>query len=167
MIVIIVGEMGSGKSTLLKPRFLKKSKKQKLCYALMQKDLGNYPYESNFVEYVNKAVRMKDSMFVIDEAKTCIPRKEPDASKKDFDRKLITWMLNSRKCNNAIFVVFHGLREIPLWLLMYTNYFIRFGTKDQINFQKLRFNSFQPIVDSLEDNPNIPKYQYDEICIRK
>ncbi len=172
MVTLVIGEMGSGKTSYLKSTWLYKTIKKILCYALMRADMGNYEYERNFKQYIEKAVTKSDMLFVVDEAKTAIPKKEPDASqymitgKKKFDYELVTWFLNSRKCNNAIFIVFHGWREVPLWLLMYTNYVVRFRTKDQINIQKRRFESFQPIIDSFENYPTMKRFEYDEIKIQ-
>ncbi len=165
-VVIIVGAKGYGKSSYLKKNFLTVSKKEKLCYALMKQDLGNYKYEGDFRRYVEIGVTKKDTLFVIDEAKTAIPKKEPTPADDEWDKKFVTWFLNSRKCNNMIFIVFHGWREIPLWLLMYIDYVVRFDTKDQLNVQKTRFSSFDDIVESFNVNKTIPKYQYDEIKIR-
>ena len=165
MVTIIVGALGSGKTSLLKNRFLKKTKKQKLCYALMQQDLGDYTYIRDFREYIEQGVKMKDVLFVVDEAVTAVPKKQPDPTKKKFDRELLTWLLNSRKCNNVIFFIFHALQDIPVWLLKYSTFIIRFDTVDQMNFQKTRFASFPTLVNSIKTNPRIPKYQYDEIKI--
>ena len=173
MVNILVGAMGSGKTTYLKNNWLKPTKKEVLCYALIKKDLGNYAYESNFKKYIDKAVLKKDTLFIIDEAKRALPKKEPDPTlfvingKKKFDYDLITWFLNSRKCNNAIFIVFHSFRDIPLWLLMYTNYIIRFGTKDQIHVQKRRFIDSEPIIESFENYPTLNNFSFDEIKIQK
>lgn len=166
-VTIIVGEMGSGKSTELKRRFLSKTKRNVLCYALIQKDMGNYTYDSDFRNLVERGVVMKETMFVIDEARTAIPDAKPQPTKKEWDKKLVTWFLNSRKCGNMIFIVFHGLSEIPVWLLMYTNFLIRYNTIDQINYQITRFRSFPAVVKSLEDFPTIPKFKYDQITLRK
>lgn len=165
-VYLVIGQSGSGKSTFLKTKFLQKSKREKLCYALMKRDLGDYPYESNFRNYIEIGCRKSNTMFVLDEAKTCIPKKEPSPAEDEWDKKFVTWFLNARKCNNMIFIVFHGWREVPLWLLMYTNRVIRFNTKDQIDVQRRRFFSFDEIVESFDAFPKIPLYEFDEIKIR-
>lgn len=165
MIVIITGDFGAGKTTLLKKKFLR-ANKNKLVYALIKKDLGDYPYERDFKEYINKAVLLKDTIFVIDEAATAIPTKQPEPSKKEFDRKLITWFLNARKCNNAIFIVYHTLREVPIWLISYCDYFLRFRTNDLLQHQRNRFISFPSVTKSIDENPTLPNFEYDEIKLR-
>lgn len=173
MIVIIVGDFGAGKTTFLKEKFLNKTQKQKMVYALIKKDIGGNVY-NNFKSYIGDAVKLSNTTFVVDEAATALPRKEPDPSKGKFPLELLTWFLNARKCNNAVFIVYHTLREIPIWLISYSDYFIRFKTNDLIQFQKMRFQSFPNIVQSLEKN-NFPKnirasfgktFFYDELKLR-
>lgn len=165
-IIIVVGDFGAGKTTMLKTQFLKPSKKEKLIYALIKKDLGDYPYERDFKEYINIGVTKANTLFVIDEASTAIPNKQPEPSKKDFDNKLITWFLNARKCNNYIFIVYHTLREIPIWLISYSDYFLRFRTNDLLQHQRNRFISFPNVVKSIDTIPTMKNFEYDEIKVR-
>lgn len=169
-ISIVVGDFGAGKSSMLKTRFLNRSKKEKLVYALMKKDMPDYPYESDFRTYVKKSVRMANSLFVIDEASTCMPTEQPDVHKKGeagiFNRNLLEWFLNARKCNNMVFIVYHAIEEIPKWLVKYCDYFIRFRTNDMLQYQINRFRSFPNIVKSLKEIPTMENFEYDEIKIR-
>lgn len=164
-IYIVVGEMGMGKSTHIKKRFLSKTKRKISCYNLIANDFEGLPCVNDFESFIDEGVFDSNTLFVVDEASTAIPLEKPNP-KKEFGRKLLTWLVNSRKCNNPVFFVFHSLKEIPVWLLMYSNYFIRFNTLDQIDVQKRRFKSYQNIVDSLNDFPIIPKYKWDEFAIR-
>lgn len=166
MIVVLTGDFGTGKSSLIKTKFLK-SNKSVLVYALIKKDLGeNLNYEMNFEKYISKAVKMSNANFIIDEAKTAIPKEEPDAQKSQFERDIITWFVNARKCNNSIFIVYHTLREVPIWLISYTDFFLRFRTNDLLQHQKNRFISFPKIVESLEKYPTLPNFKYHEIKTR-
>lgn len=165
-IIVIVGEQGAGKGSVLKSRFLV-IPKEKLCYALIRADLGeNLTYIRNRDEYINKACTMKDTMFVIDEAQTFFSKKEPDSANNPMDRKMMEWFVNQRKCNNMILIVYHSLRDVPLWILTHTNYFLRFNTKENLNIQKTRFSSHPNIVTSIENYPVIEKLEYDEIKLR-
>ncbi len=129
-------------------------------------DVKRIRSNNNFKQFLREAVKEKDSLHIIDEAKTAIPRNEPEANSSEFEDNLIKWILNSRKVNNFVVVVFHSLRDVPVWFLMYTNYFIRFGTNDQIQHQLNRFQSYESICKSLKENPTISKFEYDEIKIR-
>ncbi len=173
MIVILVGSLGTGKTTYLKKKFLNKTKKNKLIFARVKQDIGGKVY-TNFKDYVSDAVLLSNTTFVVDEAKTAIPRNEPDVSKNKFGVDLITWFVNSRKLNNPIFIVYHSLRDIPVWLLGYTNYFIRFTTIDQFQHQKNRFQSFDSLCERLKSPKQFSKcykeygktFYYDEILIQ-
>lgn len=169
-VVIIVGDFGAGKSTYLKNNFLNKTKKKKFVYALMKRDMPNLPYYSDFVEMVSDGVKVTDSLFVIDEASTCMPREQPDTRKggrKGEDAKLIlTWFLNARKCNNMIFIVYHALEEVPKWLVKYSDYFVRFRTNDMLQYQINRFRSFPSIVQSLQKYPTLPNFKFDTVKLR-
>lgn len=166
MVNILVGDFGTGKTTYLKKNFVNRTKKDKLIYALISKDFDGLPCERNFKTYVDKAVSKKDTLFIIDEARTAIPKQEPDVSRGDFDRNLITWFLNARKCNNFIFIVFHSLREIPIWLISYSDMFIRFRTNDLLQHQINRFQSFPAIVESIHEQPTMKNFDWQEITIR-
>ena len=168
MISCIVGDFGMGKTTLLKS-FIKKAEihgKDRLAYAVIKKDMGNVEYEGSVLNYVNIATRKKDTLFLIDEASTFLPKKQPEPLKRKFDDDLIKWLINARKCNNMVFFVFHALEEVPHWLIKYLTYFIRFNTQDMLKFQKMRFSDFPKIVQSLTENPSIPKYEYDQVQLR-
>jgi len=166
MVNIVVGDFGTGKTTYLKNNFVLKTKRDTLIYALISQDFGGLHCERNFKKYVDLAVTKSNTLFIIDEAKTAIPKQEPDVSRGDFDYKLVTWFLNARKCNNFIFIVFHSLREIPIWLISYSDMFIRFRTNDLFQHQLNRFQSFPPIVESIKEFPNMPNFTWDEITIR-
>lgn len=166
MKIILVGASGMGKTTEIK-RHIAKSKKTKLGYALISQDFeGVIPIERDFKTFVDKAVKMKNTMFIIDEASTALPNEQPDATKNTFERNLKIFFLNSRKCNNVVFIVYHTMREVPVWLIAYANYFLRFNTSDQLQHQLTRFQSFPTIVKSIQENPIIPKYEYEELFIQ-
>lgn len=163
-VILLTGAKGSGKTTLIKTKFLI-SKKNKLAYTLIGSDL-NIPSESNFNKYLDKAVFLNNTIFIVDEASTAIPWRRPDPTKREFDRKLVTWFLNSRKCNNYIFIVYHSIEEIPHWLIKYLDYILRFRTTDLLQYQIQRFKSFDKIVESLKSYPHIQNFEYDEIKLQ-
>ncbi len=175
MVTVVIGDFGTGKTTYLKEKFLKHSKKKKLVYALISKDFGGIPTFRNFKMYMNEASKMSDSVFIVDESATALPRKEPDPTKNPFNYQLLCWFLNARKCNNSLFLVFHTMREVPIWLIAYSDYFIRFRTNDLMQHQIMRFSSFPNVVKSLEKPPTQfnksfycygKKFDYDEIRVR-
>jgi hypothetical protein len=166
-IIIIVGAMGSGKTTLMKEKFIKGCKMNAEAFAPKPKDFAeckNVKVYPDFTFMLKNSKNKVDTLYVVDEAFTVIPKKEPDVTKQ-YEKDLAEWLVNSRKCNNLIFMVFHSLKQVPTWLLAYSEVFIRFGTMDQLQFQKNRFDSFPPVVESLEKYPRIKKYEYDEIIL--
>ena len=167
MVSIVIGGFGEGKTTMLKTNYLKKTKNKKRIYCLVKNDFADLGLqaERSFKVFVRDAVKQTNTMFVVDEARSALKHKEPDAE-KEHDRLLITWLLNARKYNNMVFIVFHSFHEIPVWLLMYSHYILRFNTQDQLNYQRTRFSSYPNIVKSIDDFPTIQKYEYDEIKIR-
>lgn len=165
MISVIVGSFGYGKTTYLKNTFLNKSRKEKLIYALIGQDFNEHKTIRNFKIFVDDAVKMSDTIFVVDEAKTALPQKEPDANKNPFERNLLTWFLNARKCNNNIFIVYHTLRQVPVWLIGYIDYLVRFGTTEQRKYMLNRFDGIEPIIASLKKYPTIKKFDKDVIKI--
>ncbi len=170
-VAIVMGFFGSGKTTMIKRDFLSKvqDKNRILCYALVKKDLGDYTYIMNKYKFIDIAYKRVNTLFIIDEAKTFFPKDDPDPDDLHHDShnlKMIKWFINARKFNNVILIVYHGLRELPLWLLMYSFWFFRFNTNDQINYQLTRFGSYPTIVESLTKYPKIDLYDYDEIKIR-
>lgn len=168
MVAIITGEMDMGKTTYVKEHFFNKSKKKKMVYALIKKDFKeDVIFFNNIKPFAAEAVKLHDTIFFVDEAKTCFTHDELDPTRKDpLDRNLLIWLENSRKVNNAIFISFKMLRDIPLWLLGYTQHLVRFKTMDQLDRQITRFKSFPTIVESLETYPTLERFDCDEIKIR-
>lgn len=166
-VYLIAGDFGTGKTTFLKSYIepAAKAKKEILVYCLMSKDFGTYPTIRNKKQYVDTAVTKANCLFLVDEAKTFFPGDDPDPE-KPHGYKMIKWLLNARKANNPIFIVYHTLRELPLWLVGYADYLIRFRTNDLLQYQCNRFQSFPPIVKSLTESPTLPNFEYDEIKIR-
>lgn len=157
-----------GKTTLIKKKFLR-TQKNKMVYALMSDDFLDVPkikVVRNFKQFVSEAINHKDTIHIVDEAKSAIPRNEPEANKNEFEDNLIKWFLNARKYNNFIILIYHSLRDIPVWLLMYTKFLLRFNTLDQLDRQTMRFNSYPNIISSIKENPTIKKFEYDEIKVR-
>lgn len=167
MVTIVVGEMGWGKTTYLKEWLdrAKQRNKGSLIYCCVSEDFRNENPITSRAKYLDQAVKMKNTLFIVDEAVTFMPSEKPDIEKKE-GWQLYTWLVNSRKLNNMIFVVFHSLRDVPLWLLMYTKVFARFQTMDQVNVQARRFKSYTPLYNNLQKFPSLPKFECEEILLR-
>lgn len=164
---IIVGRRGEGKTTFLKETFLKKSKKDKYVFARVTDDYLDVPNVKLFTDFTEflKVVKTKsDIIIVIDEAYTVLPKEIRIGNVTD--ESIIVFLVNCRKLNNFVFIVNHSLKQTYLWELDYADFFVRFNTNDLIQHQKNRFVSFEEITDSLERNPKINKFEYDEIIIR-
>lgn len=166
-IIIVVGEMGSGKTTEVKKRFVKPTKSQVKVYAPKPKDFaecGNIKVYKDFLYLLKSSYEDVDTLFIVDEAFTVIPKEEPDI-RKEKEKMMADWLVNSRKCNNFIFWVFHTFKQVPTWALGYSEIVMRFNTKEQLQHQKLRFQSFPKLVASFDQYPTIPKFEYDTIVL--
>lgn len=163
-VFVLAGEFGSGKTTLLK-HYLKKidPKKKRMLFALVKNDLGSDIIKSS-KEFFAEAVNSKDTCMIIDEARIALPKSIPD-NPGEHDLRILTTFINARKLNNIIFIVYHSLGEIPLWLLKYTDILLRFRTKDQLQYQRARFASFANIVESIDNFPSIEKFEHDQIIL--
>lgn len=167
MVTIIIGDYGTGKTTLLKKKFLSHTKRNKKIIAPVPEDFPNMKVETDFEAYMKDAVKLTNTFFVVDEAVTCIPMKQPDASSNDHNKRVLTWLVNARKFNNAIFFVYHDFNETPLWIFRKADFVLRFQTNDQLDIQKRRFITFPKIVRSFEAEQQPTGWGvYDEIIPR-
>lgn len=163
-VIGIVGEMGSGKTSYIK-NFAKKLKtKNIVCYLRISDDWKDESVKTftNFVEFIKYANTQTNTLFIIDEAFTCLPKKLNIKMNKpnDINNLLADFLVNCRKLNNFIFIIYHSLSQIPTeWLIPYLNYLVRFKTNDLMQFQINRFKSFANIVDNLIRFKTIEKYK--------
>lgn len=167
-VVALAGQTGSGKTTFVK-NMTANSKKNIFAYVRIEKDFKRGKVFTNFMDFLKVTSQKSNSIFFIDEAFTCLPKTlsaRPDKP-NSVDNLIIDLLVNARKLNNFIFIVYHSLSQVPTqWLIPYLDYFVRFNTQDMLQFQKTRFSSFPQIYNSLETYPEIPKLSCDEIKMR-
>ena len=78
----------------------------------------------------------------------------------DMNNKLADFLVNCRKLNNFIFIIFHSLSQIPSeWLIPYLDYLIRYKTNDLLQYQISRFKSFANIVRNLIEVKTVPDFK--------
>lgn len=163
-VIIIVGEMGSGKTTYIKNFSSRLKDKQTLIYLRLKDDYEGKKVKkfTNFMDFINQAKKSKDTLLLIDEAFTCLPKQLTIKMNNPSHphNKLADMLVNTRKMNNFLFIILHSLKQIPTeWLLDYCDYLVRFNTKDKLQYQINRFETFPNIVESLEKIPKLPKYK--------
>lgn len=150
----LVGITGSGKTTLIKQYAKKAIGKEIICYARIESDIdikGAKVY-TDFLQFLDAVVRAKDCIIIIDEAFTCLPKKLNIKIGKPNDphNKIADLLVNARKMNNFVFILFHAFSQVPTeWLIPYLDYFIAFLTNDLMQYQIQRFRSFPLIVEYL------------------
>jgi hypothetical protein len=163
-VIIVVGDFGTGKTTLIKNYLLKAKGRKVKIFALVRNDYKENVY-TDFKKYVYDVVNVKDTFCVIDEAKAVLPKKIPDTPKPHIER-FLKFLINARKLNNFVFIVFHALHEIPIYLIGYADRFMRGRTNDLLQYQKNRFMSFPPVVKSIDDFPTLENFEFDDIKLR-
>lgn len=167
----LVGDMGSGKTTFVTKNFCEKTKREILCYLRVRSDfpIKRAKVFTNFMDFIATANTKTNCIFFIDEAFTCLPKRlniRPDKPDK-IDNQLADFLVNARKLNNFVFIVYHSLNQVPTdWLISYLDYFVRFRTNDLMQYQFNRFSSFPNIIRSLQEKNITENFVYDVIKIR-
>lgn len=146
----LVGDTGTGKTTLIKQFAKAAGDKEIHCYVRIDGDfkIKNAKVYTNFAEFVSVTVRKKNSIIIIDEAFTALPNKLNVKMGKphDLHNQIADLLVNARKMNNFIFIVYHSFSQIPTqWLIPYLHYLIIFRTNDLLQYQTQRFQSF-PLI---------------------
>lgn len=165
-IIVIVGGTNQGKTTFIKKRFASQCKKKNiLCYARMRTDFSedkNINVHTNFMNFLNEANRENDTLCIIDEAFTCLPKRLNISmdNQNHPHNKLSDFLVNSRKANRFVIIIYHAFAQIPSeWLIPYLDYIVRFNTNDQMQYQVTRFKSFPNIADNLVSMPVVENYK--------
>lgn len=163
-VICISGELGAGKTTYIKKFAAKAKAKQTVCYLRISDDWNdkNIITFTNFETFLKYANNQTNTLFIIDEAFTCLPKKLNIKMGKpnDINNLLADFLVNCRKLNNFIFIIYHSLSQIPTeWLLPYLHYFVRFNTTDLMQYQISRFKSFPNISESLIKHTKLEKHK--------
>lgn len=170
-VIAIVGAMGEGKTTYVKG-YTSKSRRNSLCYLRIGSDFENdkkVNAHTNFMQFIKEGNKSKDRICIIDEAFTCLPKKlniKMDNPNHPHNQ-LADFLVNSRKMNNWVFIIFHSLSQIPSeWLIPYLDRLVRFNTTDLMQYQFQRFKSFPNIANDILEYPTIEKYKPRKLKLR-
>jgi len=168
-VICVVGATGEGKTTLVKKYVPKR--RQSICYLRMSDDFNeeNIIKFTNFVMFIHTGNRKKNSTCIIDEAFTCLPKNliiKP-GKPQDIHNQIADFLVNARKMNNFVIIIFHALAQIPLWLIPYLDFLIRFNTLDQTQYQERRFSAFPEITNSLRKSPTLQKHKPEILKLRQ
>jgi archaellum biogenesis ATPase FlaH len=163
-VIAIAGDLGAGKSTLVKKYSSLCKKKKVVCYLRIESDWEDNKIKkfTNFEEFLIYANKQTDTLFIIDEAFTCLPKKinVKMNNPKNIHNRLADFLVNCRKLNNFIFIIFHSLSQIPTeWLIPYLDYLIRYKTNDLLQYQIQRFKSFANIVKNLMEVQTVEDFK--------
>lgn len=164
-VIGVVGSTGEGKTSYIKKFAAKLKTKNTVCYLRITDDwkaTDGVRIFTNFMEFIDYANTQINTLFIIDEAFTCLPKKLLIKLGKPNDphNKLADFLVNCRKLNNFLFIIFHAVSQIPSdWLVPYLDYLVRFATTDLLQYQITRFKAFPSIVASFIKFPKIPKYK--------
>ena len=163
-VIGIVGQTGEGKTTYIKNKADKVRSKKIVCYLRVSDDWDddNIIKFTNFIEFLKFANSQTNTLFIIDEAFTALPKKLSIKMGKpnDLHNQLADFLVNSRKLNNFIFIIYHSISQIPSdWLIPYLDYLVRFQTQDLLQYQIQRFKTFANIAENLRTNTTVQKYK--------
>ncbi len=168
-VIAIAGAMGEGKTTFIKTRFASNCKKI-MAYLRITDDFDDIKATvfTNFGEFIKVGNKKKDILLLIDEAFTCLPKNLniKIGKPEDLHNLLADLLVNARKLNRFIVIIFHSLSQIPLWLVPYLDYLIRFNTNDQLQYQAQRFQSFPIIAENLKYKPRLEKFKPEKLKLR-
>lgn len=133
--IIIAGGTGSGKTTIVKG-LLAKHKGNKLVY-----DVNNeygYPYLS-MEKFIDRARLAENSIIVFEEATIFF-------STSGGSMEIREILVRKRHTNNLFIFNFHSLAQVPLYILMFCDYFIVKKTNDQIPQIERKYKGNSKIV---------------------
>jgi hypothetical protein len=171
-VICLAGTTDEGKTTYIKKFSSKLKTKNTVCYLRISDDWNDPSIKTftNFRKFIEYANTQKDTLFIIDEAFTCLPEKlviNPDKPNK-IDNLISDFLVNARKLNNFVFIIFHAVAQIPSkWVVPYLDYLVRFATNDLWQYQIARFKSFPNIVKSFTDFPNVKRFEPIVLSLRK
>lgn len=120
-VVINVGGTGAGKTTYTK-KLLKKHKGLKLIFD-PNKEYGQESITMS--EFIDQGKIAKNTLIVFEEATIFFSTSGTDMAIKEL-------LVKKRHTNNFYIFNFHALSQVPLYILMFCDYFVLFKTNDQI-----------------------------------
>lgn len=171
-VIPIVGEPGSGKTTFVLNE-IDDLKRPAIAYTFKPQNYDSVECEVYriFDDFLSMGLQSANTIMIIDEAETVIPKNEPTAkhtTKGFISNPMLELFAGAREYNNLIYPIFHDLRDLPLWLLKYCNPggIIRFNTQERLDIQIQRFKDFTGVVESLEKSPQIGKHKFRFISLR-
>ena len=153
--IAFVGESQCGKTTLAK-EMLAKSKKT--AHVVSIKTNFDIPIYVNFDQYLEDNYKKKNSLFIIDEARSFIRLDERWMERNR--PKFFEMLRTAKEWNNIIVMIFHAFRDIPVWLPMHLDVIERWETQENKTQQAKRFESFPEINNTLLKRPHLPKYEH-------
>jgi hypothetical protein len=168
----LVGDTGTGKTTLIKEKYCSKVKdKDIIAYVRLDDDfdIPKAIVYNNGIKFIQAAHRAKNSLIIIDEAWTLLPDKlniKIDNPKHPHNM-LADILVNARKMNNFVFIIYHAFSQVPTqWLIPYLHYFIIYRTNDLLQYQQQRFRSFPEISKYLSGQPIKQNYINKQLKLR-
>lgn len=125
---IITGATKTGKTTYVKKQLDQiPNKRSIIVYDVNNEYQDYYPYEFlHFEAFMNRIKDTQNSVMVFEEATIFF-------SNRSTEKILLDILTRKRHTNNYIFLCFHSLRAIPLYVYELANYITIFKTNDASN----------------------------------
>lgn len=118
-VIVIVGRQDTGKTTLTK-KLIAQSGKPSFVFDI-HNEYGRRQQTLN--EFLDEACTKKNSTIVIEDATIFLSNRGDDWQVKSL-------LAGRSHYNNDIFILYHSLRSVPLYILDMTDYYILFKTND-------------------------------------
>lgn len=128
---IIIGCTGSGKSTLVKTLTRPVERARLFINDINAEYFPDRPYVST-KQFLQLAVKLRESVIVFEEATIFF-------SNRGSNEQMRELLVRKRHAQNVIFLIFHSVRTVPLYIYDLCNAAFVFRTNDAATFVESRF----------------------------
>ena len=131
--ILIVGARGMGKSTTLRNELKKANKKSLIIYDVNGEHKDLYPYPLiPFEEFTDMCSRVYNAVIVIEEATIYLSNRGNNFDVKEF-------LVKARHRNNTVFMNYHSLRSLPIYIYDLSDFIVLHKTKDKQSLVEKKF----------------------------
>lgn len=150
-VYIIVGARGSGKSTIIKNLIKNVDKDRLFCYDVQTEyGLGDFESLPDIDDFLTLMLPAKNSVIIYEEATAFF-------SNRGSNKAMRKHLIDARHRNNQIFLVFHSIRSIPLYIYDLSDYVYVLQTRDKFSFVE---SKHEVLLNAFKEVMNKPRTKY-------